>query len=594
MDEVTLASVEAKRLELEASIAKFKKSLHHWQTLELDYEGLREEFHLLPEDSPPEKCLQAARDFGAELVDENDLQSLLKDARSSRSPQQLAHLLSKRVEYVAKNAETIRKQVVDAEKRRNALLLAEDPEHEEEAGLPVTEITEELDESGVVVSSKIDRPGAEATNLMDVLEQAGVDGIKWKGRKVSDGDLASSEQTTAGSSANASVTTSDLANNPSSNDESFVDEEVLASATGKAVQKHRENSIQQSRPPLNPYDSADEARLREEILNYQGLDEVGAIVAELDLAEGGSDVDYDPDDDELLIGSEIEEENDEDESEDETGKAKHPDISANYKQRMQELEKKLGLKDMTNLGPEPKLPNKVKKEIDRPPAAEAARKAAIARENAAATSSIRKPDESEAKPSEKKPKKKSVAFADGLDIAKEEPAARKQNPSSHPKPKPAVEPVGEAVIERTELAGKNPSRPPGPSTAVPKKMSRFKQDKQAAVQSPTTGSAAQTAAQPRLLVAPTVLERPPSSDPALFEPPDPDYIDDEMHRRELALEYHKLRNRRIHHQGGFVQHLDEDGDEEDFDDAMQDYGVVDHETGQVRKVSRFKAARVRG
>ena len=594
MDEVTLARVEAQRLELEASIAKLKKSLHHWQTLELDYEGLSEELHLLPEDSPPEKCLQAARDFGAELVDETDLQSLLKDARSSRSPQQLAHLLSKRVEYVAKNVETIRKQVVDAEKRRNALLLAEDPEHEEEAGLPLTEITEELDESGIVVSSKIDRPGAEANNLMEVLEKAGLQGIKGEGREISGGDPASSEQATAGSSANASVTTSGLANDPSSDDESSVHELVPASAAGKAVQKYHENNVQQSRPPLNPYDSADEARLREEMLNYQALDEVGAIVAELDLAEGGSDVDYDPDDDELLIGSEIEDENDEDESEDETGKAKHPDISADYKQKMQELEKKLGLKDMTNLGPEPKLPNKAKKEIDRPPAAEAARKAAIARENAAAKSSIRKPDESEAKTLEKKPKKKSVAFADALDIAKEEPAAKKQKLPSHPKPKSTVEPVGEAVIERTESAESNPSGPPDPSTAVPKKMSRFKQDKHAAVQSPTTRSAAQKIAHPRPLVAPTVLERPPSSDPALYEPPDPDCIDDEMHRRELALEYHKLRNRRIHDQGGYVQHLDEDGDEEDFDDAMQDYGVVDHETGQVRKVSRFKAARVRG
>ena len=53
------------------------------------------------------------------------------------------------------------------------------------------------------------------------------------------------------------------------------------------------------------------------MLKYQGLDEVGAIVAELDLAEGTSDEDYDPDDDELLIGSE---DDDDEESEDETGK----------------------------------------------------------------------------------------------------------------------------------------------------------------------------------------------------------------------------------------------------------------------------------
>ena len=74
----------------------------------------------------------------------------------------------------------------------------------------------------------------------------------------------------------------------------------------------------------------------------------------------------------------------------------------------------------------------------------------------------------------------------------------------------------------------------------------------------------------------------------------PPTIDDEMHRRQIALEYHKLRNRRIHAQGGFTEHLDSDGEEEDFDDAMRGYGIVDPETGNVRKVSRFKAARVRG
>ena len=591
MDEATLARVEAQRLELETNLAKLKKSLHHWQTLELDYEGLREELHLLPENSSPDRCLQVARDFGAELVDEDDLQSLLKETKSSRSPQQLAHLLSKRVEYVAKNAETIRNQVVDAEKRRNALLLAEDPEHQEEAGLPLTEITEELDESGNVISSKVDRPGGEASNLMDVLEKAGVDGIKQGETEIPRIDPASSEKATAGSSANASVATSDLANDFPSDDESSVDEELLPSATAQAVQEHHENGVEKPRPPLNPYDSADEARLREEMLNYQGLDEVGAIVAELDLAEGGSDVDYDPDDDELLIGSEIEDEDDQDESEDETGKARHPAISATYKQRMEELEKKLGLKDLTNLGPEPKLPNDVKKELDRPPAAEAARKAAIARHNAAAKSSIKKPEEPETKTTEKKPKKKSVAFADALDIAEEEPAPKEQKLPSHPEPKSAVNPVGDAVIERAADVEATAAPPPAPPSATPKKMSQFKKQKHTASKS---APSLQQEPKARPLVASTVLERPPSSDPSTNQPPDPDSIDNEMHRSQLALEYHKLRNRRIHNQGGYVQHLDEDGDEEDFDDAMQDYGVVDPETGQVRKVSRFKAARVRG
>ena len=218
MDDEILARVESQRLELEANITKLKKSLHHWQTLELDYEGLREEFHLLPEDTPSEKCLQVAREFGAELVDEKDLQSLLKDAKSLRTPQQLAHLLSKRVDYVAKNVETIRKQVVDAEKKRNVLLLAEDPEHQDEAGLPLSEITEELDNSGNVISSKVDRPGGEAGNLLDALEKVGVDGIKKNDDQHAQTNVPSSEKATVGSSANTSVDLTDPVENLSDDD----------------------------------------------------------------------------------------------------------------------------------------------------------------------------------------------------------------------------------------------------------------------------------------------------------------------------------------------------------------------------------------
>ena len=125
------------------------------------------------------------------------------------------------------------------------------------------------------------------------------------------------------------------------------------------------------------------------MLKYQGLDEVGAIVAELDLAEGTSDEDYDPDDDDLLIGSEEEE----DESEDETGKAKHLNVSEGYKKKMEELEKKLGLTDLTNFGPDANLPPDVTTQLDRPPAAEAARKAALARHESVAKSSLKKDDE---------------------------------------------------------------------------------------------------------------------------------------------------------------------------------------------------------
>lgn len=379
MNDETLARIEAQRSELEANVAKLKKDLHYWQTLELDYEGLREEFYLLPADSSSEKCAQVAQEFGPNLVDEKDLQDLLKDAKSaSRTPQQLAQVLSKRVEYVARNAETIRKQILDVEKKRNALLLAEDPEHRDEAALPLTEITEELDELGNVVSSKIERPGGQATELVNVLEKAGVNGIKETESEPSHVDKLDTDD-----------------DGSADEDEHSVDETVPPSVAARAAQQIATPSPDDKRPPFNPFDTADEARLREEMLKYRGLDEVGAIVAELDLAEGSSDVSYNPDDDDLLLGSDLDDEFDDDEedSEDETGKAKHPTISVAYKQKMEELEKSLGLKDMKNLGPDPDLPRAVKSDLNRPPAAEAARKAAIARQTETTKSSLKVSDQ---------------------------------------------------------------------------------------------------------------------------------------------------------------------------------------------------------
>jgi unconventional prefoldin RPB5 interactor 1 len=571
MDRSVLDRVEAQLAELEANIARLKKALHHWQTLELDYEGLREEFHLLPEDSSTETCLQTARDFKPVLVDDKDLQSLLKDAKaSSRTPQQLAHLLSKRVDYVGKNAGTIKKQLVDAERKRNALLLAQDPEHQDEAALPLAEIMEELDDSGNVVSSKIELPGSKVDKVVEAIEKVGAGGVKEVNELLSKAKPSSPVR-----------------------DEDDDDEMVEDADTG-SVPSPKDDSV---KPPYNQLDTPDEARLRQEMHEYQAMDEVGAIVAELDMAEGSSDVSYDPDDDDMILGSDFDYEFDEDddESEDDTGKAKHPVISDAYKRKMQELEEKLGLKNLTNLGPDPDLPSNVKKELDRPSAAEAARKAAIAREEKS-RQKLAVEDDKDAKKSslktsgttaEKKPKKKSVAFSEAIDIAKEAPPPPNQTLVSRAKPvsqiisKPDPSPLNDTVIERS--ANDEVSAAPAPAPA--EKTSRFKQARQS--------QPSKSASEDRPLVAPKVLERPEVNDPTLNLPPDPAAIDDEMHRREIALEYHKMRNRHIRNQGGFVEHYDEDGELEDFDDDMQ-YTLTDPKTGEVKRVSRFKAARLRG
>ena len=172
MDASALARVESQRVDLEANITKLKKALRHWQALEIDYQGLSDEFAGCSDSTSKERLLQTARDYKPDIVDEMELRDLLNyDKGVPRRPEQIVGLLSKRLDYVDRNVETIKKQLSDAERKRNALLLVQEPEFRDEAGLPLTEITEELDGEGKVISSKVQRSDEAAPQLTDVLTQ---------------------------------------------------------------------------------------------------------------------------------------------------------------------------------------------------------------------------------------------------------------------------------------------------------------------------------------------------------------------------------------------------------------------------------------
>jgi unconventional prefoldin RPB5 interactor 1 len=606
MDSNVLYKVEQQRLALEENIAKLRKSLRHWQNLELDYEGLREEFELLPMDTSKEECLRIAKEFDPVAVGERDLLELITEKNSTaRTPKQVAGLLSNRVDYVSRNADTIRKQITTEQKKLNALLLIEEPETREDASLPLSEITEILDEDGNVISSKVDRPASGAASLAETLTKAGVEGFDTDENRVDAQEDQASAKATVATSSRASDTTSRPAEAGSSEDDDTSIDEVVDRANLPV--RTGENPI-----AVQFRDTEEEAQIRREMLEY-GLDEVGAIVAELDMQEGDTDVSYDEDDDNLVMDSDFDDDDDdddnddEDESEDEHGRVKHPVISEKYKQKMQELEKRLGLTDLKNLGPAPTLPPDVQNALDRPSPAEAARKAAIARDEAAPKQL----------PVRKKPGK-SVAFADDLDIAKEGPAEHK---AADKIPTATVNPIGEMVLERDVDQENDPAPPPPPPPPASKPASRFKASRRTAAEPtiksnqlpdsssstleerirkapinaiPTTTDFDPQADPNRPLVAPHVLERPTSLSSA---PPDPDSIDDEMHRRQIALDYHKMRNQKIHEQGGFVRdQWDSDGyvERDEDDELMGGNVLVNEETGEVRRVSRFKAARLRG
>ena len=581
MDSSALASIERKRVELEDNITKLRKALRHWQTLEIDYEGLREEFLGLPEDASPQQCLRAANDSKPELVDEKELQELLTDTKSkARRPAQLVDLLSKRVDYVTRNVETIRKQLSDAEKKRNALLLAEEPDHRDEAGLPLSEIIEELDESGNVTSSKVQNPGSEAPQLLESLRKAGV-----KDLKEANGTITKATHT------NAAV---DRGDSDSDSNEDVANLRPHSESTVK-IPSGQNADTSSGLLEVQPGDTPEEAGLRRDMLDYsKGLDEVGAIVAELELEEERSDISYDEDEVDDFDTEADDDEDFENDSEDDTGKSKLGlSLSRGYQNKMQELQEKLGLQ---NVGPEPDAEaatGQTRKE-QRPSAAEAARKAALERSETSKKSSLKTAavDSFTAKESsiKKKAGKKKVAFASGLDITTEESPratlAHKKPPARTTK-ESQERPISDSIVEREAVVDE--VVPAAPATPIPAadKPSRFKAARQSQPQTPMFSKqmefplekTVEDASAPRHLVATKLVERPSTRAP---KAPDPDGFSDQDHQREIAREYEQHRIKRVLAQEGRFL-----GDAEEGEITP----LEDEETG--RRVSRFKAARVK-
>jgi unconventional prefoldin RPB5 interactor 1 len=629
MDEAALTRLERQRVELEGQIAQLRKSLRHWQTLEIDYEGLKEEFSLLSEDCSIQEALDVAKDFAADLVDEQEIRSLFGvDKGVKRSPAQVVDLLSKRVDYVSRNAFTIKKQLSDAEKKRNALLLAKEPDYREEAGLPLTEVTEELDNDGNVVSSKLETAQTAAPQLLEVLKKAGVDDLIEQDGVVTAASKSDQKLGSDNLPQSASLEQTDTPDQPKEQQlVSKLPEQVkrvkspspqpsLSSTTISPPTDHQpakglpiksssihldednDSTADSADFPTNPNDNEEDAALRREMLEY-ARSEIGPIVAQLELEEDASEISYDEDEDQFSLDSELDDESgEEDVSEDEYGQTKSPVISNRYRRKMEQLEQKLGLKEMKNLGPEPDVPVEVAEDLQKPPPAEAARKAAIKRAEAAAIASSKNAKSSNL---ERQPTKKSkkVSFANDLDIAEEtnfQPQSKAQDKLPKTVPLP---PVTGSVIERNPSTTGTDSS--AYSTTQPKKVSRFKAAREATpqtslFQSPETNvlsapppTNAESVPQTNKIMSPAIIERPDPPNSGKAPAPDPYDFDETLHKQEIAGEYYKSRNRMIQRQGGFIRE-DED---ENYGESTAPLPVIDEETGKVKKISRFKAARLR-
>ncbi|KAJ5308911.1 hypothetical protein PENANT_c013G06015 [Penicillium antarcticum] len=446
----SLDALEEQRLALENNILQLQKSLYHWRTWEAEYDGLREEIGNLGGESSTDDFLNVALEFGGTLVDEKEMQAILGSQGVMRSRGQVIDLLGRRIDYVKQNVATMEKRVRKAEDELSALGARDQP-LQEGGEFPMQEIMEELDEDGNVVSSSINTPGSQASELLDVLKKAGVKDIPdaEESKTIATpieaipeedvGELSSSraagEQADSSRDQNAPLPSNDISR----------EDLDLKRPVSVVTPEDR-----QQPPVTDVNENVEDARLRREMLQY-GIDEVGAIVAELEMNESGSDVSFDED---------YDYDYDEEDNEDEYGRS-HTALPEDYHQQMRELEAKLNARGLMNMGKDTQtFPEEVQQEIGNITVVET---------------------ETESTSKDKKPKKR-VAFADNLDIAPAPETQATAEKISPPQDEPKV--LADSIVERTS----RPQEQPRPTPSGTKKASRFKSARGTAPGTPASES----------------------------------------------------------------------------------------------------------
>lgn len=306
------------------------------------------------------------------------------------------------------------------------------------------------------------------------------------------------------------------------------------------------------------------------------MSEVGAVVAELELEEGESEEESEIDED---FDDELDE--DEEDDEDQYGRYKGSVVTDKYRQRMLQLEQKLGISSQSSMSqPKPGEAESSDNDYDEGIGrilvnreADTSSPSTISKAAAPVKSNLKEKQvgDSEAK--------KGVRFASSLDIAPEsEPPA----PTINEKEKDVVDPLGD-IVERSSSS--KPAQPPAqpakrasrfkkardntdPASAVPKGpldiRPKFMEEERQQVPTGPEGTT----------IADTLVEREPS---AAAIPPDE--ANDAMAHQEVADEYQRMRKKFIQREGGFLK-PDESPIKPIHDDENQE------------PISRFKAARL--
>lgn len=583
----TLEGIERRRAQLQESVEKLQRALTHWTTWEAEYQMFKEEIESA-DDPSPSQMRAIAQELEASLLNEKEVDELLGKDRSAN---QVVDLVQRRIDYVQQNSATIEKQLDAAEKQLAGVDVLLDPGVDNEEGLPMMDIEEELDEEGNAISSSVNQTGKGAAEVVEALRKAGLQKadlekmLQGVGQQAPRPEAPSASTSSAPAVAEAKpvpvsapVAEVEFGAANTKKTVSFANEvevepskartalerdgynedlEALNFTKGtKVIELDQDDKMVASYPIIPQGESPEEAELRRQMLQY-GLAEVGQVVAELDLDHPTAEYsDFDDD---------YDDEDEDDEDEDEYGRSIKPAVTDDYRQQMLELEKKLGARMLENVGPRSEDDDTIEQ-------AESVR-----------LLKVQKDDRFDDTISAVKPKsaasqsgKKGVRFANDIDISEAPQPVREPEAKASPvKPAPTMS----DIVER-------PAQPFQPPTAPskPAKVSRFRSTRAAneprqmlpnppAYEAPAvpTGPAGRP-------LASTVVEHLPSSS----EPSAPDEFDPAVINREIQAEYHKARNKFIQQQGGFKPTA--------LDEASP---IVEERNGTTKKVSRFMAAKLR-
>ncbi|CAG8960423.1 hypothetical protein HYFRA_00008141 [Hymenoscyphus fraxineus] len=560
--------LERHRKRLEENVEELRKSLRHWQTWEAEYEGLKEEILAVNPAPDATQLLEIARNYEGELVNQKEMAELLgSTSNTPRTSARIVNLLDRRLDYCEQNVFSIQRQIETAEKKLLSATIISTPDVRNEEGLPLTEIVEELDEEGNIISSHTSTPGSSKPQLLEVLKKAGVKDIPEGSLPVPETSSAKQEENEGKEEQEEKAVEPPKTPKSAKKGVKFAPDtktgpDEKKSQTAERIEQimsiAKQNQGRPSEPPIIPTnESPEDAALRQDMIQYS-LSEVGAVVAELELEEG-SDWSQDEYDDEIS----------DTDDEDEYGRSTGRVVNDEIRQQMLALEAKLGIKNMRDVKEESSNVEFVKEGIGR---------ITIKGDDTESNSNT-----SQSAASLGTSPKKAVRFSEEIDINSDPPP-----PPTRQTPKTA--PVGN-VIERT------PSSQPSLPTA-PKKPSRFAQERAARAANSISANTmspnqqfpipnqAEHIEQPirsvptgpeGKILAPEIVEHDIPLDASATEP---DEWDPQLLHQEVATEYHKMRNRMIQREGGFMK--------EDESEIVP----FTEEEGGPKKMSRFKAARL--